>query len=100
MMIHMNMQLTPSVLRSVASITRRVSRPRSQAARVAVAAPTAELSTRLVTPSRKRPVIDAKIRKGRMPARSRRSFAARLTRRSARGSTGPRCGCNWQRTAI
>ena len=44
----MNMQLTPSVLRTVSSITLPVSRPRARAARVADAAPTAELSTRLV----------------------------------------------------
>ena len=44
----MNMQLTPSVFRIVSSMTLRVSRPRTSAARVAEAAPTAELSTRLV----------------------------------------------------
>ena len=44
----MNMQLTPRVLRIVASMTFALSRPLKSAARVAPTAPTAELSTRLV----------------------------------------------------
>jgi hypothetical protein len=38
---------------------------------------------------------------GRKPARSRliRSFQV-MASRSAFGSGGPRCGCNWQRMAM
>ena len=53
----MNMQLTLSVLRIVSSMTCQVSRPLRSAVMVAAAAPTAELSTRLVTPIRKSPVM-------------------------------------------
>jgi hypothetical protein len=57
-MIHMNMQEMPSVLRMTFSITSRVSRPLMKAAAIEASAPTAELSTRLVSsPSGTAPFI-------------------------------------------
>ena len=95
----MNMQLTPRVLRAVASRTSNVSRRRKRAARVAPAAPTAELSTRLVQPMRKSPVIEKKMRKGRTPARRSPSFSRSGIVRSSFGSAGPRRGWRRHRTA-
>ena len=91
-MIHMNMQLMPSVLRIVSSITCLVSRPLTSAASVAVVAPTAELSVRLVIPRRNNPVIEKNINSGTMPALSSRSFSPQPTSRSSRGSGGPSSG--------
>ncbi len=100
MMIHMNMQLMASVLRLTTSIRCQVSRRRTSAARVAAVAPTAELSTRLVTPITNSPVMQKKMTRGRMPARSSRSFSAQPMSRSSAGSAGPRCGCSLQRTTM
>ena len=89
----MNMQLTLSVWRIVSSMTCQVSRLLRNAVMVAAAAPMAELSTRLVTPIRKRPVIKKKMSRGMMPAPSSRNFSPQLICcRSFGGNGGPRCG--------
>ena len=59
---------------------------------VAAAAPTAELSTRLVTPIRNSPVMRKKMRRGTTPAPSSRTFSLQPTCRSSAGRAGPRCG--------
>ena len=90
-MTHMNMQLTLNDLCRVSSNTLRVNRPLNKAASVAAPAPTAELSTRLVTPIMNRPVIEKIMTKGKMPARSRLNFSLQLIpRRSSTGSAGPK----------
>jgi hypothetical protein len=68
MMIHMNMQEMASVLRTVSSKTLVLKRPLNSAASVAARAPTAELSTRLVTPMTYSPVIEKKMSSGSSPA--------------------------------
>ena len=72
--IHMNMQDIPRVFLMDSSMTFRVSVPLAIAAIVAAVAPTAELSTRLVTPIINRPVIKKKIKNGIMPAFKSFSF--------------------------
>ena len=99
-MIHRNMHEMVSVLRTEFSNTWRVIRRFSTAAANAVSAPIAELSTRLVQPLMNGMIIAAKMISGNNPARSRRSFSARATRRSSTGSTGPSWGCRPQRTAM
>ncbi len=96
-MIHMNMQEMPRVLRTVSSNTCQERRRLIQAATVTAAAPTAELSTRLVTPMKNSPVMEKKMRKGAMPARSSRSLSIQGTLRSSGGSAGPSSGCSQQR---
>ncbi|MNY59849.1 hypothetical protein D3C86_1963360 [compost metagenome] len=97
----MNMQVMPSVLRRVSSITWRLSRRLTRAVRVAAAAPTAELSTRLVMPIRNRPVMEKKMNSGAIPALSRRSFSPRvICRRSSSGRAGPSAGFKRQRMTI
>ena len=88
----MNMQEIPSVLRTEFSNTSRVMRPLSTAARNAVIAPMAELSTRLVQPFTNGTIMAKKIPSGSKPASNSRYFSARGTVRSSSGSGGPRWG--------
>ena len=91
--IHINMQVTSSVLRKVFSITSLFNLFLNNAAKVAVVAPTAELSTKLVTPITNRPVMEKKISKGRIPARRSLNFLLHVIfSRSCFESGGPRFG--------
>ena len=95
----MNMQLMVSVLRVESSITLRFRLPAHHAAATDSKAPTAELSTRLVTPLRNSPIMTKKMASGRRPARSNAYFSARvICARSSAGSAGPMSGCSRQRT--
>ena len=85
----MNMQEIARVWRVLFSNTSRVMRPRSTAARKAVMAPMAELSTSDVQPLTNGTIIAAKIASGRMPACSSLSFAARGMVRASSLSAGP-----------
>ena len=96
----MNMHEIPRVLRTVSSMTLRLSRRLARAARVAAVAPTAELSTRLVTPMTNSPVMKKKMRKGMIPARSSRSFSLMGRFRSASLTVGPRWGCTRHRITM
>ncbi|MNL24274.1 hypothetical protein D3C87_1457020 [compost metagenome] len=99
MMIQRNMVETISVLRVQASRMVQFSRRENSAASVASSAPTAELSTRLVTPVRNRPIISPNTPSGRMPARARAIFSAvDMRSRSSAGSTGASSGWMRQRT--
>ena len=75
-MIQKNMHEMASVLRVVSCRTFIVSVPRQAAASSAPTAPTAELSTRLVTPVRNSPVMVMKISSGISPALSSFTFSA------------------------
>ena len=88
----MNMQEIASVLRTEFSNTSRVMRPLRTAARKAVIAPMAELSTSEVQPLTNGTIIAAKMTSGSKPARSRRSFSRSGMSRSSGGSTGPSSG--------
>jgi len=74
-MIHMNMQEMPRVERTEVSNTSLFIRPFSTAARKAVIAPIAELSTSEVQPFTKGTIIAAKIASGSTPENSRRYFS-------------------------
>jgi TRAP-type mannitol/chloroaromatic compound transport system permease large subunit len=98
-MIHINIHVTSSVLRIVTSKTFIVKRPLKSAAKVAVVAPTAELSTKLVTPMTNIPVIEKNITKGRIPARRSLNVLPQVTSDSSCfDKEGPRFGCKLQRT--
>ncbi|GIX13293.1 MAG: hypothetical protein KatS3mg118_1252 [Paracoccaceae bacterium] len=87
-----------SVLRAVSCRTRSVSRRLASAASVAAAAPTAELSTRLVTPITNSPVMKKKMAKGAMPARRSFSFSPSGMRSSSSDTVGASAGLTRQRT--
>ena len=99
-MIHMNMHVMPRVLRTEFSNTSRVIRPFSIAARNAVIAPIAALSTNDVQPFTKGTIMTAKITRGSKPARNSRSFSARGTSRSSGFNAGPNTGFFQQRRTI
>ncbi len=96
----MNMQEMPSVFRTDVSKTVAVILPLRTAARKAVSAPIAELSTRLVQPLTNGTIMAAKMPSGSRPARSSFSFSFIGMLRSSGGSAGPSSGCRRQRTTI
>ena len=100
-MTHMNMQLTLSVFRSVSSSTFLFKRCLRRATMVVTAAPAAEHSTRLVTPSKNSPVMEKIMSRGMIPALSSRIFSFQVIFcRSSRDNTGPRLGFSLHRIAI
>ena len=94
------MHETPKVFLTVASTTVIFKFFLNAAAKVAPKAPTAEHSTRLAIPIKKRPVIVKKIAKGIMPARKSLSFSLKGICLSSFGSVGPSSGCKRQRIYI
>ncbi len=96
----MNMHDTASVFIEVSRISRHENRPFRAAASVAQVAPTAELSTRLVTPNTKRPVMKKKMAKGMIPAFASASFSPKGMFSSSSGTRGASLGFSMARSRI
>jgi hypothetical protein len=90
-MIHMNMHEMPSVLRTEFSNTSRVIRPLSTAARNAVSAPMAELSTSDVQPLMKGTIMVRKMPM-RQQARAQQAQLLGPGRRALPAAAGPSAG--------
>src|SRR4030042_296151 len=99
-MAQLNMQLTLRVSRSTSTMIFQVSRLLIRAMMVMAMAPTAELSTRLVTPMKNSPDMRKMMRMGRMAELSSLNFWPQGMLRSSFEAAGPSWGWMKQRIMI